>query len=65
MKTNNHSIELSDKQVEFLVKCIDTSQSIQSMTPDFNESEIIRTLSDLNEKIQEIKLGKTIYYDLS
>ena len=66
MKNNiSHQIMLNDKQIEFLIKCIDVSSSGQSMKPDLNEVELIRKLSDLNDSIQEIKLGKTIYYDLN
>ena len=61
----NHEVELSDKQVEFLVKCIDISQSTQSLKPDLNESKIIRKLSELNDSIQEHKHGKMISYDLN
>ena len=62
---SNHKIFISDKQVEFLVKCIDISQSTQSMKPDLNEVELIRKLTSINENIQETKLGQDlIYYDL-
>ena len=50
--SNNHRISLSDKQLEFLIKCIDISQSTQSLKPDLSEMEIIRKLSELNEEIQ-------------
>ena len=62
---SNHKIFISDKQVEFLVKCIDISQSTQSIKPDLNEVELIRELSKMHEDIQETKLGDTIYYDLN
>ena len=62
---SNHKISISDKQVEFLIKCIDISQSTQSIKPDMSEVELIRTLSELNDSIQETKLGQDlIYYDL-
>ena len=38
----SHEVELSDRQIEFLVKCIDISSSIEDLKPDFSESEIIR-----------------------
>ena len=61
-----HQVNLSDKQVEFLVKCIDISQSTQSIKPDMSEVELIRKLSELNENIQETKLGRDlVYYDLT
>ena len=54
---SSHKISLSDKQLEFLIKCIDISQSTQSLKPDLSEMEIIRKLSELNEEIQYDKYG--------
>ena len=56
---------LNDKQIEFLVKCIDISSSTQSIKPDLNEVKLIRELTRINENIQEDKHGQDlIYYDL-
>ena len=67
MKNNTlHQVNLSDKQVEFLIKCIDISQSTQSIKPDMSEVELIRELTKINECIQEDKVGQDlIYYDLT
>ena len=63
---SNHRILISDKQVEFLIKCIDISQSTQSIKPDLNEVELIRELTKINESIQEDKLGRDLmFYDLT
>ena len=63
---SNHKISMSDKQVEFLIKCIDLSSSIESLKPDLNEVKLIRELTKINESIQEDKLGQDlIYYDLT
>jgi hypothetical protein len=62
---NTHKVIMNDKQIEFLIKCIDISQSTLSIKPEKSEVEIIRELSELNEDIQETKLGDTIYYDLN
>ena len=65
MKDNRHyNINLSDKHIEFLVKCIDISKSIQSIKPDKSETEIINELGKLNDKIQDDKYGDTIYADV-
>ena len=66
MKDDCHyKVNLSDKHIQFLVKCIDISQSTQSIKPDKSETEIINKLGKLNDKIQEDKYGDdTIYYDL-
>ena len=42
-----HEVSLNDKQIEFLVKCIDISQSTQSIKPDKSEAELIRELTNL------------------
>ena len=63
---SNHRILISDKQVEFLIKCIDISQSTQSIKPDMSEVELIRELTRINENIQEDKLGQDLmFYDLT
>ena len=63
---SNHKISMSDKQVEFLIKCIDLSSSIESLKPDLNEVKLIRELTNINESIQEDKHGRDlIYYDLT
>ena len=63
---SNHRILISDKQVEFLIKCIDISQSTQSIKPDMSEVELIRELTRINESIQEDKLGQDLmFYDLT
>jgi len=64
-ENNTHKVIMNDKQIEFLIKCIDISQSTLSIKPEKSEVEIIRELSELNEDIQETKLGDTIYYDLN
>ena len=62
---SNHKVLMNDKQVEFLIKCIDISQSTQSIKPDMSEVELIRKLTSINECIQEDKLGRDLmFYDL-
>ena len=59
----SYEVKLSDRQIEFLVKCIDISSSIEDLKPDFSESEIIRELSELNDVIQETKHGHDLMYN--
>ena len=59
----NHEVKLNDKQIEFLVRCIDISSSIEDLKPDFSESEIIRKLRELNDEIQETKHGQDLMYN--
>ena len=64
MKSVEHNVKLSNKHVEFLMKCIDICQSTQSIKPDVSEAKVIRKLSELNDRIQDDKYGDTIFYDL-
>ena len=64
MKSVEHNVKLSNKQVEFLMKCIDICESTQSIKPDVSEAKVIRKLSELNDRIQDDKYGDTIFYDL-
>ena len=59
----SYEVKLSDRQIEFLVKCIDISSSIEDLKPDLSESEIIRKLSELNDEIQETKHGHDLMYN--
>ena len=52
----NLQVQLNDKQVEFLVKCIDISQELQSMKPEKSEIELIRRLTHIQQKIEDEKL---------
>ena len=59
----SYEVKLSDRQIEFLVKCIDISSSIEDLKPDLSESEIIRKLSKLNDEIQESKYGHNLIHN--
>ena len=59
----SYEVKLSDRQIEFLVKCIDISSSIEDLKPDLSESEIIRKLSELNDEIQETKYGHNLVHN--
>ena len=52
----NHQVQLNDKQVHFLVKCIDITQELQSMKPEKSEIELIRRLTHIQQKIEDEKL---------
>ena len=59
----SYEVKLSDRQIEFLDKCIDISSSIEDLKPDLSESEIIRKLSELNDEIQETKYGHNLIHN--
>ena len=62
--SKEHNVTLSNKQVEFLMKCIDICQSTLSIKPDLSEAKVIKKLSELNDRIQDDKYDDTIFYDL-
>ena len=66
MNMKKVSLELSNKQVEFLLKCIDITQSTQSIKPDLSEVKVIKKLEKLNDSLQDDKYGDDmIYYDIN
>ena len=48
-----HQVELNNKQVEFLVKCIDITQETQSLKPDKSQVEVIRKLTQIQQEIED------------
>ena len=48
-----HQDELNNKQVEFLVKCIDITQETQSLKPDRSQVEVIRKLTQIQQEIED------------
>ena len=48
-----HQVELNNKQVEFLVKCIDITQETQSLKPDRSQVEVIRKLTQIQQEIED------------
>ena len=53
----NHQVQLNDKQVHFLVKCIDITQETQSIKPDRSEAEVIRKLTNIQQDIEDDKVS--------
>ena len=53
----SHQVNLNDKQVEFLVKCIDITQETQSIKPDRSEAEVIRKLTNIQQDIEDDKVS--------
>ena len=50
IKTSGIStIFLNPNQVEFLVKCIDTTQETQSMKPNKSQADVIRELTRIQQ----------------
>ena len=66
MTNNTVRFFLNDKQVEFLVKCIDITQETHSIKPDRSEAEVIRKLTNIQQDIEDDKVsGDLKFLDLN
>ena len=45
MKQDNYGLAFTEKQLKFMVRCIDIAQKSESISPDSEESDLIRRLS--------------------
>ena len=61
MKNDSYGLALTEKQLKFMVKCIDIAQKTESIHPDAEESDIIRRLG---KKYDEIIDDEYSEYDL-
>ena len=61
MKKDSYGLALTEKQLKFMVKCIDIAQKTESIHPDAEESDIIRRLG---KKYDEIIDDEYSEYDL-
>lgn len=61
VKVRSETIELNDKQLEFLIKCIDISAKSSVMNPDLQENELIRRLTNLHHRIEDNKYSEFDY----
>ena len=61
MKNDSYGLALTEKQLKFMVKCIDIAQKTESIHPDAEESDIIRRLG---KKYDELIDDEYSEYDL-
>ena len=67
MKNNvdkSYGVALSEKQLKFLVNCIDIAQETHSINPDKEETDIIRRLGNKADELQDQDYQDNIYYKL-
>ena len=58
MKNNiekSYGVALSEKQLKFLVHCIDVAQESLSIKPDKEEMDLIRRISRKHDELQDQK----------
>ena len=69
MNKNNveksYGVALSEKQLKFLVNCIDIAQEIELIKPDKEETDIIRRLSRKVDLLIDESYDESNLYDLN
>ena len=61
MKQDSYGFGFTEKQLKFMVRCIDIAQKSESISPDSEESDLIRRLS---KKYDELIDDEYSEYDL-
>ena len=61
MKQDNYGFGFTEKQLKFMVRCIDIAQKTESISPDSEEIDIIRRLG---KKYDELLDDEYSDYDL-
>ena len=51
MKQENYGLALTEKQLLFMVRCIDIAQKSESIHPDAEESDLIRRLGSKADEL--------------
>ena len=67
MKNNiekSYGVALSEKQLRFLVNCIDIAQETHSINPDKEESDLIRRLGKKADELEDEQYEDAYYYEL-
>ena len=49
----SYGVALSEKQLKFLVQCIDIAQKTESLSPDKEESDLIRRLGKKKDELDD------------
>ena len=50
-QTESHGLALNDKTLRFLVRCIDIAQKTESISPDAEDSDLIRRIGRKAEEL--------------
>ena len=61
----NYGLSLNDKTLRFLVRCIDIAQKTESISPDAEESDLIRRLGKKADELLDQEYDDYSEYDLN
>ena len=60
----SYGLALNDKTLKFLVRCIDIAQKTESISPDAEESDLIRRLGKKADELLDDEYDEYSEYDL-
>ena len=64
MKKESYGVALNDKTLRFLVRCIDIAQKTESISPDAEESDLIRHLGKKYDELLNDQYDEYSEYEL-
>jgi len=64
MKQESYGLALTEKQLKFLVQCIDVAQKSESIHPDAEESDLIRRIGKKADELLDKDYAEYSEYDL-
>lgn len=64
MKKESYGVALNDKTLRFLVRCIDIAQKTESISPDAEESDLIRRLGKRYDELLNDQYDEYSEYEL-
>ncbi len=63
-QTESYGLALNDKTLRFLVRCIDIAQKTESISPDAEETDLIRRIGKKAEELLDDQYDEYSEYDL-
>ena len=65
MKKESYGLGVNEKTLKFLVRCIDIAQKTESISPDKEESDLIRRLGKKFDELVDKEYDDHSEYDLN
>lgn len=65
MKQESYGLSLNEKTLKFLVRCIDIAQKSESISPDKEESDLIRRIGRKADELLDKEYDDYSEYDLN
>ena len=62
MKNESYGLSLNEKTLKFLVRCIDIAQKTESISPDAEESDLIRRIGKKADELLDKEYDDYVDY---